>query len=534
MALEIAKQSVKGSLILFVSNMSATLFNVIALVLIARLLGPSGYGTYTLALLIPGVLQLFIGFGALPAVIRYAAYYTSIGREDEAKRFTLNVILFLVLTGGILTIFCYMVAGSLSSLILQRPSIGPYVQLASLSILGTTVMQTATMSAIGWNRMTLSGMATITQSIAKVAFTPFLILLGFGITGALAGHLASYFLAGCLGVSILYLRKLRGFGHVSDFIKDTKTMNAYGLPVYAGSLLTGLAGYFVLVILASITRGGGNSVYGYYQAAVNFTTPITLFSTAMISSLFPAFASIDGIRADVNQAFRHAYKFVAFLLTPIVLFLIASAEPLINIVYGNAYIPSVPYLKLLAFAYLPIAFGFTVHPAFFNGFGRTRLTLLLNLTSSASLFLAAPLLTITLGMGVEGLIIAIFISLFVAWAVGTFLAFEFFHAVLDLKSTGIILAVSVVSFLATSIVPTGDSALITLIINLAIFSGVYATLAPIAGAVTSKDLELLELTLSEPEALRKIVSPLLRYERLLINIRRQVDRTSENKQPLSS
>ena len=53
MALDIAKRSVKGSLILFVSNLSATLVSLVAVILVARLLGPSGYGTYTLALLIP-------------------------------------------------------------------------------------------------------------------------------------------------------------------------------------------------------------------------------------------------------------------------------------------------------------------------------------------------------------------------------------------------------------------------------------------------------------------------------------------------
>lgn len=520
MALDIAKRSVKGSLILFVSNLSATLVNAVAIILVARLLGPSGYGTYTLALLIPGLLQLFIGFGALPAVIRYAAYYTSIGRQDEAKRFTTNVIIFLGLTGIILTALCFVLAGSLSATLLHRPSLGPYVQLASLTVLGTTAMQTATMSAIGWNWMTLSGSTTISQAIVKLGLSPAFVLLGFGVTGALVGHLASLFIAGAAGVSIIYLRRLRGFGDLRSFLSDVKKMNVYGIPVYTGTVILGLASYFVLVLLAAIAD---DAVYGYYQAAVNFTSPITILSTAMVYSLFPAFASIDGIKADVNLAFRHAYRFVAFLLTPLIMFMIVSAGPLVRIFYGAAYAypngGSVPYLQLLAFAYIPIAFGYSVHPAFFNGFGKTKLTFLLYLTAAVTLALAAPLLALTWGVGVNGLIYATFLSYFVAWAVGTFLAFRFMHVVLDIRSTGTVLLVSAVAFLATSFLPPADSAFVTLIENFVVFFGIYVTLAPLSRAVTGEDLDLLELTLSEPAFMGKITSPLFRYERYLVGLR---------------
>ena len=519
MALDIAKRSVRGSLVLFVLYLSATLVNAISVILVARMLGPSGYGTYTLALLIPGVLQLLIGFGALPAVIRYAAYYTSIGRQDEAKRFTMNVIVFLGLTGTALTALCFVLAGSLSTLILNRPSLGPYVELTSLTILGTTAMQTATMSAIGWNWMSLSGSTNVAQAVVKLGLSPAFILLGFGVTGALVGHLASLFVAGAAGVSILYFRRLRGFGHLRSFFSDVRQMTVYGIPAYAGTIMNGLSSYFVLIILAAITINN-NAIYGYYQAAVNFTSPVVLLAGAMVNSLFPAFASIDGIKADVNQAFRHAYRFVAFLLTPLIMFMIASAGPLIRIFYGAAYTGSVPYLQLLAFAYLPMAFGFSVHTAFFNGFGRTRLTLVLLATASVTLVLAAPLLAYTAGLGVDGLIYANFLSDFVAWAVGTFLAFRFLHAALDIRSTATILLVSAAAALATALLPPTGSALATLLVNLVVFFGIYVTLAPLSRAITGGDLDLFELTLSEPALIGRIASPLLRYERMLVNFRR--------------
>jgi len=47
MALDIAKRSVRGSLILFASNLAATGVNAVTIIVVARLLGPAGYGTYS-------------------------------------------------------------------------------------------------------------------------------------------------------------------------------------------------------------------------------------------------------------------------------------------------------------------------------------------------------------------------------------------------------------------------------------------------------------------------------------------------------
>jgi hypothetical protein len=139
------------------------------------------------------------------------------------------------------------------------------------------------------------------------------------------------------------------------------------------------------------------------------------------------------------------------------------------------------------------------------------------LSGSAAMVLAAPLLALTFGLGVDGLIYATFLYYFVAWAVGTFLAFRFMHAALDLRSTVTILLVSAVALLATSLLPSAGSAPATFVSDIIVFFGFYITLAPLSRAVTKQDVDLLELTLSEPALVRKIASPLLRYERLLVD-----------------
>ncbi len=513
---DIARQSVRGSIVLLAGNIGATVVLAVVVIVIARLLGPAGFGTYTLALVIPGFLSIFLGFGVNSSVIRYTAYEVSRGREDQARRYTLNSIRFLWLTGAAFTLLEFVLAGPLAAIFIHRPELTPYVQLVSLAVLSSMFASTISTTAIGWNRYALSAMSGVLSASVKLVLAPALIVVGLGVTGALVGHIVAYLAGGVVGTAFLYVKELKGGGGWGEFASDIKVLLRFGLPLYAGSLLTGLASYLVTFILAFIAT---NAVYGYYQAANNFTTPIALVSSALTSSLFPAFAAFDGAGGDIRVAFRHAYRFVAFLLTPIIFFILAAAPQLIHVLYGSSFDGSVPYLQLLAFAYLPVAFGYTVHPAFFNGFNRPRLTMALQVGGALALAAAAPVLSLYLGLGIDGLIYAQFLSFFVAWGVGTFLANHYMNARLDMLANGAILVASLAAYAGAIFlarVPSSD--VFTLVAELVVFVAVYFTLAPLLRAVKLEDLVVMEHSFSGLGVLSGGVGLLLRYEKFLVSL----------------
>ena len=105
---EIARRSTRGSFALFAGNFLTTAVSFVAITIIARLLGPSLYGEYTLSILIPNVLLNLLGFGVNSGITRYAAYHLSQGRPDLAKRMTINGVLFIVIFGAVLTAVSYV------------------------------------------------------------------------------------------------------------------------------------------------------------------------------------------------------------------------------------------------------------------------------------------------------------------------------------------------------------------------------------------------------------------------------------------
>ena len=512
---EVRRQFVRGSLILFLGNFLATANNAVAVILIARMLGPNLYGLYTLALVLPGLFQLFIGLGVNSAVVRYAAFHATTGRVDEAKRFTRNATLFLALSGLALSALNYVVAGTLSADYLHRPDLTVYVQEASLAILGAAVLQAATSVAIGWNRMGLASLAQVVQSVVKLLLTPFLILEGLGVLGAIVGQVTSVLLAGVLVVTMLHMAGFtRPRGGPRAFASDVREMLRFGLPIFAGTLASGLAIYYTTLILAAIAT---NEVVGFYQAAVNFTTIITLVSVATAGALFPAFASLDGSRGSSAPALKYAVKFGAFFIAPATFLLILTSGLLVRVFYGAEFVPSVPYLQLMAAAYLPVVFGCVVFPVFFNGFGRPRLSLLTYLTGAGAVLVLAPIFAVYLRLGADGLIYSLGASYVVSAVAGGLLAKRHMGAEQDVRSTVAILLSSVVSYIGGSLVlGLRVWTPLSLVLSLVVFSGLYLTLAPLTRGINESDLSVLESSLAEAKVLGMVVGKISRYARFVI------------------
>ncbi len=496
----------------------STATSAAAAIVLARLLGPESYGVYALALVVPSVFLSFVGLGVNLAVTRYPAYYLSRGELEKARSITKTAIGFLALTGSVLSVVVFLVGPYIAGFALNRTGLGPYVQLAALLVLGQTLLQSCVAAFIGWHTTGLASLSSVLQAVLKLVVSVALILAGLGVSGAIVGHVFGYLFAGLVSVGVLYATKLRGSStKPAGIIIEMKEMMMYGAPPFLGNLVSGLAGQFVTVILALIAV---NAIVGYYQAAVNVTAAITITYTAVANSLFAAFSSLEGVKGDTSLAFRYAVKYVSLVSMPVVIFLIASAGVLTQVLYGSSYVAGIPYLQLLALSYAPLAIGFNVTPNFFNGIGQTKLTMLFFLIAAASLGVLAPLLGIETGLGVRGLIYAQLISNTLASVFGLYLAASRLRAKIDAWSSGATALAAVVAFGATRLVPGNVGAPAELAAYFVVFLAVYLTSVPLLRGLDHSDIVRLSIAAEGFGVLKRVVSPFLAYEAYVLRISR--------------
>ena len=273
-------------------------------------------------------------------------YYVSSGDVERAKSVTRSATSFLLLFGLLLSAVNFYGASYFVEVLLHRPELVPYVQIASLFIIGQAISGSATSVFIGWSSMMELSAFMVLQGGLKLVLTVGLILAGFGVFGAVVGHTLSYLVQGVLVTLFLYIAHMRPWTRQSNtFLADTKMMLSYGLPPYAGNIFSGLAGQYVTIILAAIAT---NAVIGYYQAALNGTVAISVISGTVTNVLFRSFAALQGLAGDTSLAFSYAVRYVSLLLTPIVFFLIGAAAPLFDLLYGTSYFQGIILLRLVA------------------------------------------------------------------------------------------------------------------------------------------------------------------------------------------
>ena len=509
----------KSSFLLVAGNLGSTIALAATVLILARLLGPDQYGEYTLALVLPGAFQIATGFGLNTALIRYTAYNIARGDVETARRMAKSAILFLILIGALATAASFLGASFLSSAVLKRPELTLYVQVGSIFIIGQTFLQCVYAAFIGWSAAKYASSALVSQSFLKLLLSPTLVLIGFGVFGAVVAHVVSYVLVGAVFLGLLYATRIRGgIPKPGSVFSDLKVMVRYGFPEYVGRVLSQFSQLsYIVIILSEIAL---NSVVAYYQAALNVAATVALVASALTLALLPAFAGLDGVSADLKSAFSYAVKYVSYIMVPMVFFLLATSPLLVQLLYGSVYFPSSEYLNLLALSYIPTSLGLVVLPPFFNGIGRTRLTMAVLVLGAGTLFALAPIFGVVFAMGADGLIIALIISNVAQLVFGLYLAKKYSNVKMDYAAAARIFLVADLCW-AVLLIPNFLSGLSTLplfILDLVLFTALYFTLAPLLRILSREDFERLRASASELGLLRPLLYLILKYELLVLRL----------------
>lgn len=502
---------------MFAGSLVATLISATSNIVVARLLGPSNFGLFALAFVGPSMLQLLTHFGTRTAVTKYVAECMALGNVERARRYVQSAMIFSILAGAVLAIVNFFSSGWMAVVLFQRPELQPYIALASLFLFGQAVFLTVIASATGWYAMGQASLANVLVAALKLALGPTLILVGLGIAGGVLGQALAFLVGGVISAVILYLTKVKFVRvRLSSLAEDLGELLKFGFQPFLGGVLVGSSSFYVSVLLAHVAS---NTVVGYYQTATNLTIPVSLLSAAVSSALLPAFASLGAVEADTGQAFRMSVKYVSYVIGPVLFFLAAASAELMKFFYGSSYVPGSQYLALLALANTPILIGSSFIPDFLTGIGKPRLTFVTMGLAAIVLFVSAPLLAVFGGLGVTGLIAALFALNVSTAAVGLWLVKHYGLGVTGLHSPLATFAASAVALGACLVLPGAGPSIVMLMVKFVVFVGIYLTLAPLFGAVDAVDLDRLSELTGEIPLFMRLVSPFIRYEKLCVRLR---------------
>jgi O-antigen/teichoic acid export membrane protein len=338
----------------------------------------------------------------------------------------------VILEVGVALVFTLVflgLSGALAARVFNRPEIGGLIlPLSMLSVIGQAAYTVSTSGLIGLGKYDRAALFQVFQGVTKLVVSVGLVLLGFGVAGAVAGYTASFFVSGAIGVALVII--MSGSALPKGLKADLNTGVSYGWPVYLSTLASGFVAPAINTVLALTVS---NSQIGGYALATTFSTLIVLFTYPISTVLFPLFSRRFEDYRVLASTYRTSVWFTALLVVPVASFIIAFSSPLMVTFYGRAYAFGASYLTLLASIYLMAGIGSLAWSSLLNGIGHTRDVLVT--TAVGSVVSVAAAILLIQGMGVTGAIVGLIFGNVVMVALGIRMVRRRLETALGLAST---------------------------------------------------------------------------------------------------
>ncbi|MEW6418483.1 MAG: flippase [Nitrospirota bacterium] len=306
--------------------------------IIARSIGPELYGRYTFGLTFIFMFSVLANFGLESLYIREAA-------RDKGNLLLISDIFHLKIVLAIGTIVSIIVAAHILNYpretitVLYILCVGQFFAILSESLL--SVYRTV-------EKMHVTALFSVLFRVfaAIIVFASVYSDLGFyGIVSAFSIANALVF-AGVLG---LFLRQFRLLGLT---FKPSKwiALIRQGIPFYFSALLTMFYAKINVIILSKFVS---DTEIGFYMAALNLVENLYFMPNAFVTAAFPAFSRLYGISEDALRAtYIKVTKYLIILTAAVTVGTILVSEKIILLIYGSAFEPAVPALKILIFLWV--------------------------------------------------------------------------------------------------------------------------------------------------------------------------------------
>lgn len=329
------KKTLKGAAWAFLEKIGTQVVHFLVTVVLARLLSPSDYGVIGMLAVFLSVSQLFIDSGFGSALIRTKD-------RTEADFSTVFWYNFVV------SIVCYVL------LFFAAPYIASFYNMPILKSI-----------------LRVLGINLVIQALYTIQVTRLTALVNFGLQAKIA--VSSSVVSGVIGISLAFC----GFGAWS-LVGQTMTATVFSCVVYwlfsgwrpqllfSRASFHRLFGFGSRIMLASslhtiyanispliIGRKYSADDLGFYTRGDGLASlPGGVFQSTLGRVIFPVLSSIQDDEQRLKAVYNRYLRLVTSLVAPLMLLLAACARPTVILLLGEKWLPCVPYLQLLAIAFV--------------------------------------------------------------------------------------------------------------------------------------------------------------------------------------
>ena len=323
------------------------LIRFVTMIIMVRILTPESFGLLAMAMVVTGFVDKFRNLGFIQVIIQ----------RKELSEELLSSLFYVILA-----IACLMAAGvtALSpvfSWVYGEPQVAPIIAVLSLTFIISALARVQL--SLLTREMAFRRLAVITTAGAVLMdfITILLALCGWGVWSLVWGSLVG----SSVRMILLYVacpwrpQLLFRWSEVRGCL-------AFGLNLTGYSMFNYFARNADKFIIGAFL---GAVPLGFYSTAARFLRlPQDAISRVLGRVLFPAFSKMQSDDARLKSVYLRSCGAIAIISFPMMLGLLVTARPFVEVVLGAQWLPSVPLLIVLSLVGLVQSVQMTVEQLF--------------------------------------------------------------------------------------------------------------------------------------------------------------------------
>ncbi len=340
----------KGSMYMFVQGALSSVFSILFYIVAARKLPVEDIGVIAAITLFTSLIGTLAVLSVPTAVTKYISEYTG-RRPDLAKAvFEKSMLIGVIVSAAAagvsvpcLNAFSMTIFGSrVSQLIIYVLSFCIFAQVLGPFLTGVLY---------GLQKFKVATIIMIIGSSLSIGVMILLLIQGYGLWGVIVGWAVSGVISLVITIPVAFSPFRGGNGSTAPFL--TTKMIKYSIPLYFTSILAYASSYidkYIILVNINLTS------LGIYSVAISATSALSLLPSAMKTALFPQLSELYGGSSEnaLKIASIKASRYVFLMFIPMCVGLALISNPILVLVFGNAY--GIGYIPL---AIISIAIGFT-------------------------------------------------------------------------------------------------------------------------------------------------------------------------------
>jgi len=322
----------------FLSTFVGRIGGLVFTVVVARALFPELFGIYNIALTIVLAIATFIDLGINSTLIRYVAESLKTRNrksEAEARSRLAFLLKFKILLSAAASLLLFVLSNVIAVHVFHKPVLAVPLQLGSIYLFALSLQGFFSSIFYALQKINYSVVAETVFQVLRIA----LVFAFFNIYR----NVGSVFVILAISSFVSFIFLYFAVGRNSPFLlKGKKEM-----PAKEKKRMLGFFGWMTVSSISFVFFANVDDFMlgiflpaqfaGYYAAITGIIGAVIGF-VAFNSFLMPAFTKIE--KEGMKRGFKKVFHYASMAAIPAAIGLAFVAVPLMQLIYGNAYVPS--------------------------------------------------------------------------------------------------------------------------------------------------------------------------------------------------